>query len=1179
MARLHYNMTHNTTSKNSLSILTWNLEGLITSDGTNKLRLPMVLNIVHRYDIICLNETWQDNDNNTNLNGYKQYTSFRSFKHKNAKRNSGGVAVLIKNNIAKGVSKLKSASDDSIWLKLDKNFFGLEKNLYLCCCYLIPQNSSTLTWNDINNCEILETEVLSYSNFGHVLICGDLNARTSNLKDYTINDNDNSNFQTIPLPPNYNYDNFHVNRNNSDIITNDWGHFIVDLCISASLCILNGRTNGDITGKCTCIKKTGTSAVDLNIITKDLFNDVNYFQVKDFTEWSDHCPVAMSIKVNKNITTNAPMSQLTDLPPKYIWDRNKSDMFVNNIADQSNLLSSICEDSFDNVDNITKAIGTILTNAAKTTLKLVRIKKKKRKTYFNSKSTCHSIRTHLLHTKKLLTKYPNNRYIRECYYDIKKIYKKAVIKAKQKYRDNILSKLEELKSKNPREHWQLLNKLRNQEKQDYSSSINADEWISHFNKLFTPDYDDSALKRQLEDIKPEAESYNSLDYIITENEVYDSINSLKNNKTSGPDGILNEMLKCGKYYLVKPIIKLFNLILNKTTVPKEWKKGYLTVIYKSGDINLPGNYRGLAICSCLGKLFTKTLNNRLQKKLETENIYSKHQAGFRRDYRTSDNVYILSQITKYYKSKKQKLFTCFVDFRKAFDTISRPALFLKMSKMKIGGNFLKAIESLYEGDSFNIKMNNSLTEAVKCHQGVRQGDGLSSTLFNIFINDLSNLFNEANSRPASLGNTAIGCLLYADDLVIMSESQEGLQCSINKLSMYCKRWHLKVNINKTQVVIFNSKGKMRDIVKYNQETIQTVSSYKYLGVIFHRSCTFSEAVNTLSSKGLKALYAMQKSLYSDTKSPIKIHLKIFDAVIVPILTYCAEIWGQDLLHNKQNYTADFTDDKSRMEVVHMRFCKRLLKVPQITSNIAVRSELGRLPLINNVIQQIMKYYVRLESMNENRLAKMVYSQTQKSSFSIKNIIKHYSNYLDIDISNVNFTEKKQQKQFIKTFKDNWLTNAEEEWYERLNSHKGVSNDRNKLRLYSKIKNSLSAEKYLEYIKNPQIRQSLTKLRISAHTLAIEKDRHTKTGKTPITQRICKCCNSNMVENEYHFVMKCPLYTTERSQLYSEINVTSTAAPTEELFLNLMYCNIENTTKAFGNFLTSIFKKRKQYFSV
>ena len=168
-------------------------------------------------------------------------------------------------------------------------------------------------------------------------------------------------------------------------------------------------------------------------------------------------------------------------------------------------------------------------------------------------------------------------------------------------------KLEELKNTNSQEYWQLLNKLRNQEKQDFSTSIQSETWISHFNKLFTPNYDDPKLNETLIELGNKTGQYTELDYPISEKELYESINSLKNKKTSGPDGILNEMLKCGKYYLVKPIAYLFNMILSQSSIPQDWKQGYLRVIYKSGDINLPENYRGIAICSCLGKLFTKTI--------------------------------------------------------------------------------------------------------------------------------------------------------------------------------------------------------------------------------------------------------------------------------------------------------------------------------------------------------------------------------------------------------------------------------------------------------------------------------------------------------------------------------------------------------------------------------------------
>ena len=166
---------------------------------------------------------------------------------------------------------------------------------------------------------------------------------------------------------------------------------------------------------------------------------------------------------------------------------------------------------------------------------------------------------------------------------------------------------------------------------------------------------------------------------------------------------------------------MFNLILDKSCVPDEWKQGHLTFIHKLGDKSSPNNYRGIAICSCLGKLFSKVMNNRL-KRLENQQEYSKFQCGFREDHRTADNIFMLSQIIKYFKSKSKKVYACFVDFHKAFDTVSCTGLFIKLLNLKVGGNFLKTIKHMYENDSLAIKIGPKVTEPIKCSQGVKQGD-------------------------------------------------------------------------------------------------------------------------------------------------------------------------------------------------------------------------------------------------------------------------------------------------------------------------------------------------------------------------------------------------------------------------------------------------------------------------
>ncbi len=99
-----------------------------------------------------------------------------------------------------------------------------------------------------------------------------------------------------------------------------------------------------------------------------------------------------------------------------------------------------------------------------------------------------------------------------------------------------------------------------------------------------------------------------------------------------------------------------------------------------------------------------------------------------------------------------------------------------------------------------------ISPSVAVKKGVRQGDTLSPTLFKIFVNDLILHFLEPDSMPPILIDTVMGCLLYADDLVILSTTAEGLQTSLNKLDTFCNKWKLNINRDKSIVMKFSKGG-------------------------------------------------------------------------------------------------------------------------------------------------------------------------------------------------------------------------------------------------------------------------------------------------------------------------------------------------------------------------------------
>ena len=170
------------------------------------------------------------------------------------------------------------------------------------------------------------------------------------------------------------------------------------------------------------------------------------------------------------------------------------------------------------------------------------------------------------------------------------------------------------------------------------------------------------------------------------------VKTLKTQKALRPDKIRNEMLKAGISFLKAALSKLFNLILQSGFFPSSWCQGIITPIFKSGNKQDPVNYRNISINSCLGKFFTSILNNRLKTFVLDEHILHEAQTGF---YQITAHPITFS-FYKYVKQvPKGKLYTCFIDFKKAFDLVWQDGLFYKLLHYNIGGKFYDLIKNLY----------------------------------------------------------------------------------------------------------------------------------------------------------------------------------------------------------------------------------------------------------------------------------------------------------------------------------------------------------------------------------------------------------------------------------------------------------------------------------------------------
>ena len=424
---------------------------------------------------------------------------------------------------------------------------------------------------------------------------------------------------------------------------------------------------------------------------------------------------------------------------------------------------------------------------------------------------------------------------------------------------------------------------------------------------------------------------------------------------------------------------------------------------------------------------------------------------------------------------------------------------------------------MYSNDITCVKLNNLVTETFPCYTGVKQGCMLSPTLFNLFLSDLPQTLNRTETEHVKIDSTPVSCILYADDLVIVSKTAKGLQKYLDKLEEYSNTEGIEVNKDKTKVMIFNNNGHRMNSYQfhYKNSTLENVKNYKYLGLVFNTFGHSNEARNELKKVGLKALFKLEREMGEQFRTNPKLTMRLFDALVKPILLYGSEVWGID---NKEK-----NEGKDPAEIVHIKFCKMLLGVPTNASNNACRAELGRIPLKTTSNYRSIKFWMKLITSKTPKLScKMLQESENNEHYSYWNF-KIKSLLFNIGLGNVwlekNYNAEKKHNIWLKNVKRRLTDIAIQTWYADLhNDNRKNKDQRNKLRIYRQFKTIYKYENYLTQVKNIKHRVALTKLRISSHKLQIERGRYKKPYTKP-EDRTCPKCQTCM-EDERHVFIKC-----------------------------------------------------------
>ena len=1102
-------------------------------------------------------ETRSDNPNfsNTMLCDYSVFVKQKP-KVQSSKYHYGGIhgiCVLINNRFCLDSCHVieNTVSECILWVRLKIASFE-----FILGAVYIPCVSSPFFFDDIWD--------QIHEDVGHLkqlelpfLLAGDENAHMGTLIDYIENDpyvadftgcivlNEEESPEDIFLANPYCTSHRY---NQEKINVNTTGRKAISFCITENFKIINGRFGADrFLGRATCFKGQ-PSVTDHAIACDKMFKRVTDFHVGLFDpNMSDfHAPISVTFDISdsalssinedstESLIDDSEMQNFQNAPNmKFTWNNEIKESFKSAIRkidvkefqrkldelvkcpSQENT-NQLCQDLKDNIINVAQSCNAYKDflppeNTKNHKKRKGPLKKRPPRQPWEDEEFCKVKNDYRAHKNKLIRIGAKRICNKKA-----KMFKKFGKQKQKEYFDSLNNKIRVLKKNNSREYWLLLQK--SIESKRTASKITLQAFLEHFRKLNEAkdkDQNSESISQGDLETNDQTEVLN-VDFDLEEIKII--ISKLKNGKSPGLDLLKNEFLRNLPDELNVFICNFFNFILNSGFIPDIWCEGLIMPLYKNkGDIKDPDNYRGITLLSCLGKLFTACISDRISKFMDVNYKLGPEQAGFREGFSTTDHIFTLYSIIEFYTNKKGRVYCAFVDYSKAFDLIERSSLWLKLLNNDINGKILNVIKSLYVNAKSCVKLDGKISDYFSCCKGVRQGENLSPVLFAIYLNDFHAFLNEKCFGLKDLCSAIdeeldiylkLYVLLYADDTIILAESAADLQTALSSLHEYCVHWDLKVNISKTNVVIF-SRGKVKKypIFKIGENIVEVKPEYVYLGVTFSYNGSFQKAIEKQITQARKAMYSLlQKAKI--LRLPFDIIFELYEQCVIPVLLYGSEVWGFENL--------------TSIEIFHRKFYKLVLKSFKFTPNCMIYGETNSVDIQTKVDIRMANFWLKLKSGKIKisvamcSLLSKLYEESNDQNIrwpaKIKNILADTElSYLwQVQVADYLYCKEELKTKCYKNFLEKW---------------RGEVRNNSQCEFYNLIKSQPKIENYLTQL-SYSLRINTVKFFIRGHHLPVTIDRWNKEGNA---DRICKKCDQNEVGDENHYIFSCNFFAAQRAK--------------------------------------------------
>jgi hypothetical protein len=1066
--------------------------------------------------------------------------------------------------------------------------------MYVAAIYFCPEGSRKITDSRAPFLE-LEADIIQFSEKGQVICLGDFNARIGTQNSIVWKGEEEqvtySRISQDAIPKG---------------VAKDRGKYFIDSMSACNMVIMNGIDNK---GECTFFNHRGQSVVDYIALSETILRPetrcgVQYVKestkvwTEELARMGDHRLVTCQLRVEKKMVPENEEPQLErhttgwkrrDHGDVKYWKALEEagdeimPMWLEKVEqDQTQEINETLNSFKEHLDKALQAgVGSCSSGG----------KRRKKKDFIYHKEVAQAVfEERDAYAKWKYGPEEQKESLIQEHRRVKKKLKRVCRKYRRRIEEDKIRKIEELRSKDPREYWKQLKSLEGRqirEKQLPNKVLDTDgqyiidpgkiaeTWARCFEKLGKEEDNkglfDEEFARQVENsVKTHASTEIRganvcavLDRSLEQDEVNRAIQRLKRGKAVGIDKYMNEIFKYGGDKIGEATWKLCERVFRSERYPQEWARGMIFPIFKGGPkphTYDPMKYRGITLLSVLGKIYISVLNERVTTWVETNHILVEEQAGFRKDRDTTDQLFIITELIN--NRRPKRTFACFIDIQKAYDKIWRDGLWHKLQQYGITGKMWRVLRNIYGSVESCVLVNEERSRFFEIDVGLRQGCLMSPILFAIYINGIAEEIKGAKlgARLILRREENVGILMFADDIALLADDQTELQKLMDLTYDYSRKWRFTFNYDKCAVVVF---GNPEQKFAYGNcdstctcgyhwrlgtKLIKQVTSYKYLGVELDQKLSWKEFKERIASKAKKNVSAIWGMGMAYGKLSVKAGINLYEALVRSVLEYGAIVWEGVRWEEGER--------------IQREMGRRILKCHSKTTNESVLGELGMWTLKTRREFLMLKYWIKLSIIDDTRLVRQIYkiskeefARRRKSNWCSKiykltqkyqlhhiwrneELIRHPA-----ELDAAEHTVPKLKQFWTKML----LTQVQK--IEELNWRNSMLK-KPKLRTYVTFKTKLRLEPYLVTQTAKRGRFWLTRIRTGTSPLRIETGRW-KRPVEKLEERICLQCESGDIEDEKHFILHCQKFKDLREEMFGKISTTLNNLGVEQQWKTLM----------------------------